>query len=41
MIAELTTIAALVGLAVLRLGMPVVVIWLAGKALQYLVPAQS
>jgi len=41
MIAELTTIAALVALTVLRLGVPLVVIWLAGKALQYLVPSPS
>ena len=41
MIAELTTVAALVGLTVLRLGVPLVVMWLAGKALQRLAPSPS
>lgn len=41
MMAELTTVLVLVALAVLRLGVPLVVIWLLSKALQYLLPAQA
>ena len=38
--AELTATAfALIGLAVLRLGAPILVIWLMGKALDYVVPS--
>lgn len=41
MMAELTTVFALIGLAVLRLGVPILVIWLLTKALNYVAPSPS
>jgi hypothetical protein len=39
MITELTTVFALVGLAILRIGVPIVAIWLLGKALKFVAPS--
>ncbi len=38
MTVDLTTLLALIGLAILRLGVPILVIWLLGKALKYVAP---
>jgi hypothetical protein len=39
MAVEFAAVFALIGLAILRLGVPIVLIWLLGKAVKYVAPS--
>lgn len=36
---ELTAVFALIGLAILRLAVPIMMVWLLGKAVKYVAPS--